>query len=86
MTTTANAAQQMFTAHIEAQTTDQLFAILDIMEAKAKRTSDERMIKAAVSDTIEARHNLEDAMDRIYMDDDFEGTYTDALRIAYNQK
>lgn len=86
MTITATTAQQMFTAHIESQTTDQLFAILDVMEAKAKRTPDERMIKASVSDAIEARHNLEAAMDKIYMDDNFEGTYTDALRIAYNQK
>lgn len=64
------------------QTTDQLLTACDLIDAQATTTPDERMVRAAMADAIEERHNLADAMDTIYGDLEFEGTYTDALRLA----
>lgn len=60
-----------------------LLGALYILEAKGNLTNEERMVKAATSDVITERHDLDALMDEIYMDDlDFAGTYTDALEIA----
>jgi hypothetical protein len=40
------------------KTTDELFAILDTLDAKTSKDEAERAISAAVSDTIEARYSL----------------------------
>ena len=62
--------------------TDTLIGALLILEAKGNLSADERMVKAATSDAITERHSLDDLMDEIFMDDEFTGTYTDALLVA----
>jgi hypothetical protein len=61
------------------QTTDILLGALVILEKVAAPSVEERMTKAAISDVITERHDLDDLMDEIYMDDDYAGTYTDAI-------
>ena len=59
-----------------------LLGALDIWEAKADLSHEERISKAATSDAITERYELDDLMDEVFMDEDFAGTYTDALRIC----
>lgn len=79
-------AEQKLEAKIEAQTTVQLFAALDMLEGQvtghfnAGLSQEERLVKAKISDVIERRHNLNDAMEQIFMSDDWRGTYTEALK------
>lgn len=76
-----NTTQTLRTA-VAHKTTEELFAILDALDAKASKDEAERAISAAVSDTIEARYGLGDKLEAIYADLDYEGTYTEALRAA----
>lgn len=59
-----------------------LLGALYVLEAKGNLSNEERMVKAATSDAITERHDLDALMDEIFMDDDFAGTYTDAIEIA----
>jgi hypothetical protein len=61
-----------------AQTTDKLLGALMLLERR-DLTSEERLARAVMCDTIEERHGLSDAMNAIYGDDDYDGTYTEAL-------
>jgi hypothetical protein len=62
--------------------TGTLLGALLILEAKPSLTVEERMVKAATSDVITERHGINDAMDEVFMDLDFTGTYTDAILIC----
>lgn len=64
------------------KTTDELFAILDVLDAKPSKDEADRAVSAAASDEISDRHNLGAKLDAIYDDLDYEGTYTEALRKA----
>lgn len=77
MTTT-----QTLTAKAAEQTTEVLMGALLIMDKATALTEAERLTRATISDVIETRHNLTAAMDAIYADDDFTGTYTEALMVA----
>lgn len=78
---------------IEVQTTAQLFAVLDDLDvlktrldAKHPEAQNVRMVAAAVSDVITAREGIDDQLDAIFLDDDFAGTYTEAMRRAIAMK
>lgn len=81
-----NAKAKMQTM-IEARTTDQLFADLEVLDSYRVDgflpLEEYRMTHAMIADTIEARHGLQDAMEAIFEDMDYAGTYTEALRLAY---
>lgn len=68
-------------AFAEQQSTELLLAACERLE-KPQLSPEERMARAAMSDVIEARHDLTAHMDAIYGDDDYAGTYTAALRAA----
>ena len=86
-----NAAIEAMTALCETRTTEELFDMLHILEAEKtilpsglRNHADpaKRMTEAAIADTIEERHNLTEHMERIFMDMEYAGTYTDALTEA----
>ena len=81
--TTAPAAMTKIRVLAEAQTTEALFASLLHMES-GEMGNAERMVRAAICDVIEERHGLTDAIDAIYMADDFDGSYTDAMLLAHD--
>lgn len=68
-------------AFAAAQSTDKLLEALEQLEHR-QLSEPERMARAAMSDVIEERHSLTDHMDAIYGDDEYAGTYTEALRSA----
>jgi len=80
---TAAALRAKFNAKIAAQTTPRLLEILVIMndseKAGEKHDSAERMTFAAICDELERRLELTDAMEDIFMDLDYTGTYGDAM-------
>lgn len=85
----ATPAQARMTGRIEVQTTAQLFAVLDDLDVLKGRLAPAhpeaqnlRMVAAAVADVITAREGINDQLDAIFLDDDFEGTYTEAMRRA----
>lgn len=80
-----NAKEKMVKA-IESRTTEQLFS--DLEELDRRRVNgvlvkeEERLVSAMISDAIENRHHLTEALDAIFTDD-YAGSYTDALKLAY---
>lgn len=60
----------------------QLVLMHGLIEAQAERTEEDKIMKAAIAETLEARHNLTAALDAICEDVDFDGTYHDALTKA----
>ncbi len=66
-------------------TTVQLFACMTELDNQmtGMGTPEQRMVYAAMADTIEERHGLSEAVEEIYMDDNFASTYREALEIAY---
>lgn len=80
-------AKEKMLKMIQARTTDQLFA--DLAEIDSRRVNGflpeegQRLVHAMISDAIETRHKLTPAMDAIFADDTFAGSYSDALRLAY---
>ena len=83
---TESTAAQKLEAKIKAQTTVQLFAALDMLEGKVTGyynqglSQEERLVKAKISDVVEQRHSLTEATEEIFMADDWQGTYTEALK------
>lgn len=75
-------ATETLKAKAATQSTDTLMGALVILDAKDTRDEQERMVYAAMADVIEERHGLTDAMDTIYGDESYIGTYADALLIA----
>lgn len=82
-------AKNKMQAMIESRSTVQLFDMLDILEAEKTvgahgirnhKSPEKRMVETMIADTIEIRHGLESAMEEIFMDMEYAGTYTDALR------
>lgn len=62
--------------------TETLIGALLILEAKNSLTNEERMVKAATSDVITERHDIDGAMEEVFMNMGFTGTYTDAILIC----
>jgi hypothetical protein len=53
-----------------------------MLEAEANPLPEERLTMALIADCIEVRHNLNDAMNAIFEDEDYIGTYHEALLMA----
>lgn len=62
--------------------TDTLIGALLLLDAKGSLTNEERMVAAATADVITEREGIDAATDEVFMDDDFTGTYTDAILIC----
>jgi len=70
-----------------ARTSDAvLWQTLNILTNKASRSTEERMALAWVSDEITLRFDLETELDDIFSDENYAGTYEDALRSAYAKR
>lgn len=75
-------AMQTLISKASEQDTDTLLGALRILGAKGKLTEVESMTHAAICDAITIRHGLDDALDAIFMDEAFRGTYAAALVLA----
>lgn len=78
---------------IEVETTAALWKIADDLDtlkgrldAKSEEAGNVRLVAAAVADVITRRLGIDDELDAIFMDDDYEGTYTEAMRRAVDMK
>lgn len=81
---TTSARDQM-TAKIQARTTDQLFADLAHLETLPK-TPETRLVGAAIADVITEREGIDEQLDLIFGDVDYDGTYLEAMLIAVARK
>lgn len=68
-------------AKITARTTDQLLADLTHLGTMAS-TQETRLVAAMISDVITEREGIDAQLDEIFMDEDFEGTYLEAILLA----
>lgn len=69
-------------ARAAKQGTATLLGALYILEMRTDLSLEESLTKAAISDAITERHDLDAMMDEVFMDLDFAGTYTDAIEIC----
>lgn len=79
-------AKAKLQSKIDSQTTEQLFTLLKTLEGQMEGYGEpeERMVRALITDTVTDRHDLDDALDAIFMESpDYSGTYTQALETAY---
>lgn len=92
MSTKAAELKAKMQTMIESRDTAALFCMLDELDSHRVVTAHgisslpdehERMVHAMIADTIEARHGLEAAMEAIFEDIDYAGSYTDALKLSY---
>lgn len=81
----ATAIRSQMIEMTEARETEQLFSDLAVLEEQMEGngTAEQRMVAAMISDIIEKRHGLGPAMDVIFEDIDYAGTYREALELAY---
>jgi hypothetical protein len=79
---TTKTSTDILKAHAAKQDTPTLLGALYILEAKTGLSIEESLTKAAISDAITERHDLDAMMDEVFMDLDFTGTYTDAIEIC----
>ena len=84
MNNAAAAAKAKMVAMTEARSTEQLFSDLAVLESQTVGygTEEQRLVAAIISDTIETRHNLTPALEAIFDDEEWFGTYNEALRMA----
>lgn len=78
---TVQTARDALAAKVSSQTTDMLFAAL--AQIDKLESPEHRMVHAYITGELEERHGLTELMDAIYMDDNYTGTYADAIRLAY---
>jgi len=81
-TQTKSPARIKLETAIEAKDTATLLAAHFAIETKASKDAAERLTAALIADCIEDRHNLNDAMNAIFEDEDYAGTYHEALLMA----
>ena len=81
-TTAATSPIEILKAAAAERDTETLIGALIMLDAKGNLDEAERLTAAAISDVVETRHNLTAAMDAIYEDVSYEGTYTEALIAA----
>lgn len=79
--TTAASIRNQMTAKVASQTIEMLWDMAEQIAAM-KSTEQTRMVSAMVSDEICKRLDLDEKMDEIFMDLEFEGSYLDAMKIA----
>ncbi|BBB42882.1 hypothetical protein [Mycobacteroides abscessus] len=68
-------------AKIEAHTTPQLLSYLAHLETMTS-TPEIRLVGAMIADTITEREGIDDALNKVFADETFDGTYLDAIRAA----
>ncbi|CPT96717.1 hypothetical protein PP633_06205 [Mycobacteroides abscessus] len=68
-------------AAIGARTTAQLLSYLAHLETMTV-TPETRLVGALIADTITEREGIDDALDEVFADQTFNGTYLDAIRAA----
>lgn len=87
-TTTAakTTARAMLDAMIEGQSTDQLLALHAELDAMKAKTQEARLISALAADKITERLDIDAEIEVIFMDDDFGGTYHEAILMAMAAK
>lgn len=78
MNTTTSPAEALIQANLDTKTTDELLVMHGQVEAP-RMSHDDRLIAAMIADTITNRLNLGPALDAIYDDVDYEGTYHEAI-------
>ncbi|MBN7559806.1 Uncharacterised protein [Mycobacteroides abscessus subsp. massiliense] len=74
-------ASEKLQAAINAHTTAQLLSYLAHLETMAS-TPETRLLGAMIADTITEREGIDDALDEVFSDETFNGTYLDAVRTA----
>lgn len=75
-------SNQILKATAAKSDTNTLIGALLLLDAKGDLNNEERMVQAATADVITEREGINDAMDEVFMDLDFTGTYTDAILIC----
>ncbi|SII07406.1 Uncharacterised protein [Mycobacteroides abscessus subsp. abscessus] len=68
-------------AAINARTTPQLLSYLAHLETMTS-TPEIRLVGAMIADTITEREGIDDALNKVFADETFTGTYLDAIRAA----
>lgn len=74
-------ARDKLKAKIEGRTTPQLLSYMAHMETMPK-TPETRLVGAMIADTITEREGIDAALDEVFGDDEFTGSYLEAIRIA----
>lgn len=70
---------------MDARTTAQLLSDLEILQTFPS-TPETRLVGAMIADTVTDREGIDSALDDVFSNDDFAGTYLDAMRIALSSK
>lgn len=66
-------------AAVERQSTAVLLAAHAELTGRPTVDSAERLTMATIADVLTARHDLDELLDEIYMDDEYDGTYHAAI-------
>lgn len=73
-------AIEILKAAAEPRSTQQLLACLRLMDAQpGSKSHEERMVYAAMADVVTEREGIDEAMDAVFGDLEFVGTYADAI-------
>lgn len=86
MNTAATANLTTFKASTATKTTDVLVASMLLLEKAGVRLEAEHLTFNVIADTLMARLDLEAEFDRIYFDEDFDGTFAEAMLMAMDAK
>ncbi|WP_100523079.1 hypothetical protein [Mycobacteroides abscessus] len=68
-------------AAVNTRTTPQLLSYMAHLETMTA-TSETRLLGALIADTITEREGIDDALNKVFADETFNGTYLDAIRAA----
>ncbi|MEU9805457.1 hypothetical protein [Mycobacterium sp. NPDC050853] len=82
---TADRARENLQAKIDARTTAQLLSYLAHLETMAS-APETRLLGALIADTITEREGIDDALDAVFVDETFNGSYLDAIRSALTDR
>ncbi|OHU29043.1 hypothetical protein [Mycobacteroides chelonae] len=74
-------ARDKLKAAIDGHTTAQLLSYMAHLDTMANMP-ETRLVGAMIADTITEREGLDDALDAVFQDDAFTGSYLDAIRVA----
>ncbi|EIU63143.1 hypothetical protein MM1S1540310_3039 [Mycobacteroides abscessus subsp. bolletii 1S-154-0310] len=74
-------ASEKLQAAINAHTTAQLLSYLAHLETMIS-VPETRLVGALIADTITEREGIDEALDAVFADEAFTGSYLDAIRIA----
>ncbi|SKV05549.1 Uncharacterised protein [Mycobacteroides abscessus subsp. bolletii] len=74
-------ASEELRAKIEAHTTPQLLSYMAHLETMTS-TPETRLVGAMIADAVTEREGIDDALDKVFADETFNGSYLDAIRLA----